>query len=228
MKKIGMLIFCVNLLFIKTAYSGECFYVHTYKYGVPSSSCYNYCVDDESKTQCQYWGPPLRECTYDQQYCSQWNTFAYKDGGFWDTQQWVSGDFNGDGKTDLAKSFNDGGYASIDVHLSNGPKGTLYRWATRQGGFWNSQKWVSGDFNGDGKTDMAKVYNDNGYATIDVHLSNGNGFSIQRWATRQGGFWDSQKWVTGDFNGDRKTDLAYVFNDGGYATIAVNLSTGNG
>ncbi|MBN4005224.1 matrixin family metalloprotease [Nostoc sp. LPT] len=148
-------------------------------------------------------------------------------GGFWDTQQWLSGDFNGDGKDDLAKAFNDGGLASIDVHLSSGSDFLPQRWGTGQGGFWDTQQWLSGDFNGDGKDDLAKAFNDGGLASIDVHLSSGSDFLPQRWGTGQGGFWDTQQWLSGDFNGDGKDDLAKAFNDGGLASIDVHLSSGS-
>ena len=153
--------------------------------------------------------------------------WAIRQGGFWDAQKWVSGDFNGDGKDDFAKVFNDGGLASIDVHISNGSSFSMQRWATKQGGFWDAQKWVSGDFNGDGKDDFAKAFNDSGLASIDVHISNGSSFSMQRWATRQGGFWDAQKWASGDFNGDGKDDFAKAFNDSGLASIDVHISNGS-
>jgi hypothetical protein len=149
----------------------------------------------------------------------RWTT---RQGGFWDAQQWLAGDFNGDGKDDVAKSFNEGGLASIDVHVSNGSSFSMQRWATGQGGFWDAQQWVVGDFNGDGKDDVAKSFNEGGLASIDVHISNGSGFSMQRWATRQGGFWDAQQWLSGNFNGDGKGDLAKAFNEGGLASIDVH------
>ncbi|MBL0313253.1 MAG: VCBS repeat-containing protein [Holophagaceae bacterium] len=144
------------------------------------------------------------------------------------SEQWVAGDFNGDGRCDVARILNDGGLASIDVFLSTGNNTFVkQRWATRQGGFWNAQKWFAGDFNGDGQCDLANVFNEGGYASIDVHASSGNSFGIQRWATRQGGFWDAQQWMAGDFNGDSRCDLANVFSDGGRASIDVHSSTGN-
>ncbi len=150
--------------------------------------------------------------------------WATRQGGFWNDQQWLVGDFNGDGRDDMAKSFNDSGLASLDVHLSNGSGFTIQRWATRQGGFWNDQQWLVGDFNGDGRDDMAKSFNDSGLASLDVHLSNGSGFTIQRWATRQGGFWNDQQWLVGDFNGDGRDDMAKSFNDASLASLDVHLS----
>ncbi|MBD2412832.1 S8 family serine peptidase [Nostoc calcicola FACHB-3891] len=148
--------------------------------------------------------------------------WATRQGGFWNSQKWVAGDFNGDGLDDLAKVFGDAGQASIDVHVSNGSSFTIGRWATRQGGFSNEQKWLAGDFNGDGRDDFANVFNDVNQASIDVHLSNGSSLIHERWATGQGGFWNDQKWLAGDFNGDGLDDLANVFNDANQASIDVN------
>jgi Matrixin len=158
------------------------------------------------------------------QYSLGFQRWATNQGGFWDAQKWLSGDFNGDGKADTAKVFG-GALANIDVHLSNGSSFGIQRWATDQGGFWSAQKWLTGDFNGDGKTDLTKIFGST-LANIDVHLSNGSSFGIQRWATDQGGFWDAQKWLAGDFNGDGKTDLAKVFG-GALANIDVHLSNGS-
>ncbi|MER7554823.1 trypsin-like serine protease, partial [Streptomyces anulatus] len=79
----------------------------------------------------------------------------------------TSGDYNGDGKGDVAVLYNsgqaaDGKYVStVFTFTSNGtgfaaPKQT---W-TSSGSFdWSKSKPVSGDFNGDGKDDLAVFYN---------------------------------------------------------------------
>ena len=151
--------------------------------------------------------------------------WATHQGGFWEEQKWFVGDFNGDSKTDLMKLWNDEGQLTSDVHLSNGAAFNIERWATKQGGYSNSMKFFVGDFNGDGKTDLMKLWNDDGQFTSDVHLSSNNSFVIQRWATKQGGYWDDQRWHVGDFNGDGKTDLMKFWNDAGQFTAGVHLST---
>jgi hypothetical protein len=145
---------------------------------------------------------------------------------FIDGATWFAGDFDGDGRADLATVFGDQGSASIDVWLSTGSTFAQHRWATQQGGFWDTQKWLAGDFDGDGRADLANVFGDLGQISIDVHRSTGATFTMNRWATRQGGFWDAQKWLAGDFDGDGNADLANVFNDLGVTSIDVHRSTG--
>jgi hypothetical protein len=65
--------------------------------------------------------------------------------------------------------FDDSDQISIDVHRSTGSSFTNGRWATQQGGFWDAQKWLAGDFDGDGLTDLANVFDDLSSASIDVH-----------------------------------------------------------
>ena len=153
--------------------------------------------------------------------------WATRQGGYSTGQYWAVGDFNNDQRADFVKYWNDNNQWTADVHLSTGSSFTIQRWATQQGGFWNSQQWFTGDFNDDGMTDLAKYWNDGNAWTVDVHLSTGSAFTIQRWATQQGGFWTGQQWFVGDFNGDFKTDFASVWNDAGHYTADVHLSTGN-
>ena len=156
---------------------------------------------------------------------ARWET---KGGGFADAQQWFPADVNGDGLTDFVNAFDDGGLTSIDVHLNTGSGYQLQRWETKAGGFSGTQKWFVVDMNGDGLPDLVNVFNDGGSASVDVHLNTGSGFQMQRWETKVGGFWDTQKWFVVDMNGDGRPDLVNVFNDGGSTSIDVHLNTGSG
>ena len=136
----------------------------------------------------------------------------------WEPTSWHvvgTGDFNGDGKTDiiwqndngsitdwLAKSDDSGGFISNDANA----------WRV-EATSWHVAG--TGDFNGDGKADVIWRNND-GHFTEWLGQANG-GFSsndANAWA------WEPTSWHvvgTGDFNGDGRTDIIWQ-NDNGAIT----------
>ncbi|WP_272947472.1 S8 family serine peptidase [Variovorax sp. JS1663] len=155
----------------------------------------------------------------------RWST---QQGGYSDAQRWFTADVNGDGKADLVNVFNDGGTMSADAHISTGTGYQIQRWATRQGGYWDAQRWSVADVNGDGKADLVNIYGESGAMSADAHISTGSGFQIQRWATRQGGYGDAQRWSVADVNGDGKADLVNIYGDNGAMSADAHISTGSG
>src|SRR5256714_1279887 len=145
----------------------------------------------------------------------------------------VVGDFNGDGRTDLALT-GGSGWTTLPVAFSNGdgtfnitnlPIANLAGWATTP-----KVKALTGDFNGDGKTDVA-LTGRSGWTTLPVAFSNGDGtFNVTNlpitnfagWATTA-----NVKALVGDFNGDGKTDVALT-GPSGWTTLPVAFSNGNG
>jgi len=79
-------------------------------------------------------------------------------GGKWDSMDWMSKEYNGDGKDDIMKVWTHNGTMYSDVHLSTGSGFQMQRWANAQGGKWDSMDWMTGDYNGDGKDDMMKIW----------------------------------------------------------------------
>ncbi|MBS2026452.1 MAG: VCBS repeat-containing protein [Deltaproteobacteria bacterium] len=131
----------------------------------------------------------------------------------------VVGDFNGDGKPDVA-SIN-GSCAVVQVFLGQGDGG-LVSGATAGVPMWTSGG-VAGDFNGDGKLDLAVAEYQNAPGAM-VLLGDGHG-----------GFTDGGQYATGagaravaaaDFNGDGILDLATA-NWIDY-TVSLLLGSGNG
>ena len=112
----------------------------------------------------------------------------------------VAGDFNGDGRTDLAVA-NDGSN-DVSVLLGNGD-GTFQAQVTYAVGSVPIAL-VAGDFNGDGRTDLAVA--NYGSNDVSVLLGNGDG-TFQTQVTYAVGTAPTAL-VTGDFNGDGRTDLA--------------------
>jgi hypothetical protein len=115
------------------------------------------------------------------------------------------GDFNGDGKTDIVTA--NGGGASVSVLLNNGSGGFLPAINSAAGGAYGYSPFdvAVGDFNGDGKTDLAAVNSSGG-----TFLSGNGDGTFAPGAS----FWTSfgaESVAVGDFNRDGKADLALGF-----------------
>jgi hypothetical protein len=128
------------------------------------------------------------------------------------------GDFNGDGKLDLA-STPAGSTTTVNVLLGNGD-GSFQAAVPYTAGA-TSRSVVAADFDGDGKLDLA-VANLLG-DTISFLKGNGDGTFQSKvdYATSAGPTY----LVTGDFNGDNKLDLAVTTYYGG---LGVSVLLGNG
>ncbi|MGW7090489.1 FG-GAP-like repeat-containing protein [Streptomyces sp. NPDC054874] len=162
--------------------------------------------------------------------------------------QVASGDFNGDGKEDIAAFYDNGpstagsNRSSLFAFYSNGtgfaePKRV---WSTPGGFTWSKSQLTAGDFTGDGKDDLAVLYDsgssDTGAVTsLYTFTSTGASFSSpkQTWTTPGGFTWSKSKVTSGDYNGDGKDDVAVFYDSGSSDTGQVSSlytfnSTGTG
>ncbi len=155
-------------------------------------------------------------------------------------------DFNGDGKADLATLSPNGGggwsdWVALELSTGGGFTSTVWRAATPQhirNGGQGGYLVLTGDFNGDRKADLITISPNGGGGWRDwyaVELSTGSGFASQAWPSatpmhmRNGGP-DFYRVLVGDFDGDRKDDVATVspLGGGGWRDwIAMDLSTGS-
>jgi hypothetical protein len=130
----------------------------------------------------------------------------------------ASGDFNGDGIVDLAVA--DAGCGQVSILLGNG-NGTFTdggSFSTGGGATFAPYSVAVGDFNSDGRLDLATA--DERINTASVLLGNGDG-TFQSHVDYDTGA-DSRQVATGDFNGDGNLDLAVSSSEG------VSILWGNG
>ncbi|MCA9026436.1 MAG: VCBS repeat-containing protein [Planctomycetaceae bacterium] len=137
-------------------------------------------------------------------------------GADWD--DFVTGDFNGDGLTDLAGRSPSDGYWRVLLSTSAGLDGPNIwgRWSTRV----SFNDILVGDFNGDGKDDVAGRAST---GTWVVSLSHGTGFTNRAfgaWSTTAG----FSNVIVGDFDNDGRDDIAGV-SSGGRWVVGISLGT---
>ncbi|MEO3807983.1 FG-GAP-like repeat-containing protein [Sphaerisporangium sp. B11E5] len=142
--------------------------------------------------------------------------------GTWDATRTklVGGDFNGDGRGDVGALY-DYGDASAALWVWTAGQGGAFQAPVRvwQSGTWDATrtKLVGGDFNGDGRDDVAGFY-DYGDASAALWVwTAGQDGSLQApvraW---ESGTWDATrtKLVGGDFNGDGRGDVGALYDYG--------------
>ena len=127
------------------------------------------------------------------------------------------GDFNGDGKADLAVT----NYLTNNVSVLLGNGDGTFGTAVNYGAESNPQSVAVGDFDADGKADLAVAQI---FGGVSVRLGNGNG-TFQAAVNYDAGSGPSSLAV-GDFNGDSKADLvvANAFSN----NVSVLLGNGDG
>ncbi len=128
-----------------------------------------------------------------------------------------SGDFNGDGRTDLIAVNKVYGTTMLRVGVSTGNNSfstSLWGWVNFE---YHPLRLIFGDFNGDGKTDVALAP---AGGTWHILISSGTGFRDRGdWGLGNMWGWGRDKLVVGDLNGDGKTDMALAY----YPPIGTNV-----
>jgi FG-GAP-like repeat len=142
----------------------------------------------------------------------------------------VAGDFNGDGEPDLAfGSISSSDDVELIVVLGNGD-GTFQAPLTTDLGFAGILSLAVGDFNGDGKLDVAATTEGlDSPALLDVLIGKGDGSFQAAQSIRVGA--NALSLAVADFNGDGKLDLAMTdesINTAVGPEVSILLGVGDG
>jgi uncharacterized delta-60 repeat protein len=138
--------------------------------------------------------------------------------GLFEPEAMAVGDFNGDGKQDIATANSSGDNISILIGSGTGSFGA----ASIFGAGTSPNAIAVGDFNGDGRQDLAVVNN----SFVSILLGNGLGSFAPR-VNFLVGFGPSSVAV-GDFNGDGKQDIAVTNSSSQSNSVSILLGTGTG
>lgn len=141
-------------------------------------------------------------------------------------------DFNGDGKADLATASGDPFATSSTVSILPGQGNGTFPAAVNFDAGPSSQFVVAGDFNADGKADLAVANGQEHFddpRAVSILLGRGNGtFQPRRGYS---GASNPRSIATGDLNGDGKVDLAVANGSTSQAVsdkVSILLGTGTG
>ncbi|MEV6582272.1 FG-GAP-like repeat-containing protein [Streptomyces sp. NPDC051582] len=157
--------------------------------------------------------------------------------GNWELKQakLAIGDFNGDGRDDLAALYGYGDMNTVKMHtfLTSPTGGFAYAgtsWTSTTWGNWNQAHIQAGDFNGDGKDDIAAWYDySNGSDSLNTFISLGTTTGAfqapySAWSTPAGNYWygSMPQVVAGDYSGDGRDDIGVMY---GYGTGTSRMFT---
>ena len=149
----------------------------------------------------------------------------------------MAADFDGDGKTDIALAGGDPNWwHTMPVAFSKGDGN--FRVTNREAGVFAVRagvvgtRKVVGDFDGDGKADIAVVGSVSS-RTMAVAFSRGKGrFDVSDAPIGEFAAWAASpgvKVLVGDFNGDKRSDIALIGGDPAWwSTVPVAFSNGDG
>lgn len=147
------------------------------------------------------------------------------------TARIVSGDVNGDGKSDIVAQLNVSGTSWRTLTFLGPALSTPVEWL-QTGSQWSGSAPLLADVDGDKKADLVDMQNLNGCRTVTRYFkSSGTAFSatpVTLHDSGAGGYcWERSKPQVADVNGDGKDDIVALYeNSGTDASLKVFRSTG--
>lgn len=150
-------------------------------------------------------------------------TGSYTGGAVYDRQQYHLADVNGDGRSDLIWTYRYGNALGRVLYTANSTgTGFTQKSAVTETGFAASiineqdQQYITGDVNGDGRSDLVWIGRLNGDVYRVIYLANsaGTGFDSQGYevdVNSDYSLYENGQYQLADVNGDGRSDLVWTF-----------------
>ena len=116
---------------------------------------------------------------------------------------WLVGDFNGDGKSEIVQGWGDD--LNFIMYGSDGAGGMKVLWTGDMGQGSGAVRWLVGDFNGDGKSEIVQAWGDD--LNFIMYGSDGAGGMKVLWTGDMGQGSGAVRWLVGDFDGDGQAEI---------------------
>lgn len=154
----------------------------------------------------------------------------------WYKMKPMCGDIDGDGREELVVAFDydgwngyDTGMLSWDLEATAAPE-PIAPWTETHNGWWgwSSSYFLAGDFDGDGRDEVAAYYDYGGGVTglwIFDGLSGGKFTAIDKRHNVTGWGFSADKATVGDLDGDGRDEIAHLYNYAGGTVDAIGLWT---
>jgi hypothetical protein len=124
---------------------------------------------------------------------------------------------NGDGRTDVVQLWDNGGSLGMIVY-SPSSTGSGYEKVWRSsdmGEGSNAVAWLAADMNGDGRTDVVQLWDSGGSLGMIVYSPLGSGYREVWKSSNMGEGSNAVAWLAADMNGDGRTDVVQLWDNGG-------------
>ncbi len=143
---------------------------------------------------------------------------------------WFTGDVDADGKADLIQPWDNRGRLGVIVYRGTSSGALAQSFATADIGQPSSGLvLLTGDVDGDRRTDLIHTYIDQGHLGVVVYRGNASGGFTRSYVNPYLGVsYSALKWLTGDVDGDGRTDLIQVMNFNGRLGLIVYRGTASG
>jgi FG-GAP-like repeat len=159
--------------------------------------------------------------TFDVRPFSPWSSYRMVNG------EWHVGDFNGDGAADLVHLVQNSSYAHVWLSRRDGTFDVRSPFTPWPGYVMSNGQWMVGDFDHDGRADLAHLVPNGPAASVNVWRSNADGtFQVTSFRPWPDYVIPNGEWLTGDFDGDGRSDLLHLVNNADYANVWLSLGNG--